>query len=313
MADAGAAPRSGPTADAGAAGTPAPPLAFEHSPAEAELVERLRSRFAALFRAHRLSAPPGLLEGQRLLRYARFIEEPAAEVERMLRLRAALGMDAIHEAVSRGAEWPAERQMAGVWQHSLFGCAGLADREGRPLFLAAIGGLSRTRQLFAAVEAESVRAHLLHCLEALNRGALRLSEARGRLLSWAYVLDLSGFSLWQAAGSEASRSFFARLGEEVNRLAAPCLIGRVLLVHAPAQWQLVWRAAVRIMPPRVQAKVLMLGSPAELSAYVHPSMLPVRYGGRLADEAVFAARAPLGGCAGGSEGGRGAAPAVGDG
>lgn len=272
-------------------GTPTPPdRVFAHTPDEAEAVEVLRTHLLAFLAVNDLPAPREVLSEQRLLRYVRFIDEPTAECERMVRMRSELGMDATYDRVAQGLEWPAERQMAAVWQHNLFS-ERLTDREGRPLFLASIGGLSCTRLLFQAVPPATVRAHLHHCLELLNQTISAQSEQQRTLLSWTYVLDLSGFSLWQAAGSEQSRSFFKRLGEEANRLAVPHQIARILLVHAPAQWQLVWKAAVLIMPPRVQRKAIMLADPADLLQHIHPAMLPRRFHGHLPDESVFAPRA----------------------
>ena len=265
------------------------PRLFAHTPDEEMRVTALHAHIQSFLAARHLPAPREVLSEQRLLRYVRFIDDPMDECERMVLLRVELGMDAIYERVADGLEWPVERQMSQVWRHNLF-AQQIADREGRPVFIATIGGLSCTRLLFQAVPPAIVRAHLYHCLELLNQRISAQSEGVHALLSWTYVLDLSGFSLWQAAGTELSRSFFKRLGEEVNRLAVPYQIARVLLVHAPAQWQLIWKAAMLIMPPRVQRKVQMVADPSDLAPFIHPDMLPASLGGRLPDERVFTMR-----------------------
>jgi hypothetical protein len=271
-------------------GLPTPSLAnpFECSADERERIDQMRSRLLA-FVAERGMRHWRVLTEQRLLRYVRYIDDPADECERMMLLREQLSMDTIRARVADGAAYPSERQMARVWQHNLFGKR-IVGSDDRPVFIATIGGLSCTRVLFQTVSPTEVAAYLRHCLEELNQIISAMSEAQRRLLSWTYVLDLSGFSLWQALGSELSRSFFKRLGEEVNRLAVPHQIARVLLVNAPAQWHIVWKAAGLLLPPRVQRKVRMCSDISELLDYVGQAQLPVRYGGSCPDEQAFVTR-----------------------
>lgn len=276
----------------------APPrAAFEQSAAEAELVRELRERLRAFLVARGTPEdPPGVLTEQRLLRYVRFIDGPATECERMIALRESLGMDDVYACVAAGQTYPGEAEMDAVWTHNLHGRP-LFDRDGRPVFIAQVGGLSETRALFQQLPPALVRSHLHHCLEQLNQTVSQRSEAEGTLRGWTYVLDLSGVSLWQSVGCEASRSFFKQLGDEVNRLAVPYQIAVVLLVHAPVHWQLVWKAVRRILPPRVQRKVRLCADVAELDAFIQPHALPARYKGTCADDLVFVRRGPMAGAA----------------
>jgi len=263
-----------------------PPTPFEATEEERARVDELRQIFTASFVDRSEAAPREVLSDQRLLRYVRFIERPEEEMHAMIQLRRALDMDAVYDRVRAGDAFPSEPEMADAWEHNLFG-ARVRDYQGRPVFIATIGGLTTTRQLFVRVQMEQVRSYLHHCLEQLNQRVTDSSEQERLLLSWTYVLDLTGFSLWQAAGSEASRSFFKQLGDEVNRLAVPYQIARVLLVNAPPQWQLIWKAAKLILPPKVQRKVHMCSSPADLVGFISIDQLPVRYGGDCPDESTF--------------------------
>lgn len=262
------------------------PSQLERSAEESALVAALRAHAGRVCAEHGLDGSAAVLTEQRLLRYARFIDEPLSECERFLLLRQQLGLGAVAEAVAQGRAFPGEREMQGVWEHNLFGAA-VTDREGRPVFIATIGGLSCTRRLLVGAGEQSARAHLLHALEALNARVSALSEQRQLLLSYTYVLDASGFSFWQACVSDSGRAFFAQLGAELNRLAVPALIARVLLVRVPPQWQLIWNAARLVLPPKVQRKVHVCSDAAELARFIEPAQLPARYGGSCADAACF--------------------------
>jgi len=281
-----------------AARTPVlPPTSLEPTPEEHTSVEQLRQHLHRFLADQHIVAPRDVLSDQRLLRYVRYIDAPAEECERMVLLRVHLRMDAIYDHVRAGITFPAEREMADIWEHNLFGVP-IADRDGRPVFIATIGGLSRTQTLFERVDREDVRTYLHHCLEQLNQRVTEASEQSQQVLSWTYVLDLSGFSIWQAAGSDASRSFFMQIGDEVNRLAVPYQIARVLLVHVPQQWQFVWNIAKRILPEKVQRKVFMCSNLGDLEAFIDHDLVPERYGGACADSFAFVSRIERGGSSG---------------
>lgn len=261
-----------------------PPIGLTVRPEETALLAELRSHVRKLVDSMGITPPPGVINDHRLLRYVRHIRDPLDECERMLALRQAVGMDAIHRQVLEGGPFPADKEMGQVWEHNLFGRE-TRDKLKRPVFIARVGRLSHTRTLFARVSQDDVRAHMFHCLEHLNQRITRLSEEHGLLLSYTYVLDLTGLQLIEALAE--SRHFFKQLGEDVNRLAVPYQIAQVLLVNTPRMWYLVWEFAKLLLPEKVLHKVKVCSRPQDLGKYVDLADMPRSIGGEADDETVF--------------------------
>ncbi|TMS40211.1 hypothetical protein L596_006618 [Steinernema carpocapsae] len=206
--------------------------------------------------------------------YSFDVDLAAAKLRRHLVVREIMNLDGIEHIAPSNIDERADHyspiSIAGKVRPGdnkvlLFDCSGKVDIQG----------------LVNGVRATPFMLSRFRIMERILRRINREEQASGQMSGSVMVVDLEGLQFQASLIKIISGPYRIMWGTLLEQY--PDIINKIVVVNCPKFMNLIWRACTPFISEEYRSKIVLTGDDwrEELKKHVHPSCLPVYYGGTL--------------------------------
>ncbi|KAK0393093.1 hypothetical protein QR680_000053 [Steinernema hermaphroditum] len=249
-----------------------------NSPAAADLSAEAKAYIAKLREAAEVPRGCAYATPYNLLRWLRAysydVDMAATKLKRHLVVREIMNLDGLEDITSSNIDERADR-------YSPISIAGKVKPGDNKLLLFDLSGRVDIQGLVNGVRATPFMLSRFRIMERILKSINREERLSGQMSGSVLVVDLDGLQFQTSLINVISGPYRIMWGTLLEQY--PDLINKIVVINCPKFMNLVWKACTPFISEEYRNKIILTGDEwrAELKAHVHPSCLPVHYGGTL--------------------------------